>query len=651
MSLIKLISRSIVIGFKMAVPLLVAALMLSACTKKNEGTISVTTNAVTEITGTSAKTGGSVTSSGYSISDCGVCYSESHNPTLNDSFTKDHEGTGSFISTLSNLKSGTTYYVRAYAKASSGVEYGDEKTFKTLDNGGGNGGGGDSGSGYTINVFADPTAGGTVTGAGTYQEGQSCTVTAIVNTGYTFTSWTENGTAVSNNESYCFTVSGNRNLTANFSQNSYSIAVSIAPENSGTVTGIGNYNHGQSCTLVATANSGYAFTNWTEDGEVVSNNASYTFSATGNRALVANFEIQTYTISVTANPSNGGNVSGGGSNFTYGQNCTVEASASNGYKFKFWKESGVIVSSNASYTFTVTGDRTLEAVFSNAPTGAIDGLFSVSASKRVYFSKGNLQYQASSRTWRFAEHQYDYIGTTVPASGVVGGTVPGSSNHLISSTYSGWIDLFGWGTSGNNHGAICYQPWSIDEDPTKYYAYGSFIYNLYDQTGKADWGANIISDSPANTWRSLTKNEWEFLLFTRNTESGIRFAKAEVAGVNGVILLPDGWNSSLYSLIDTNNPEADYYANYVSNIEWSDIFEINGAVFLPVTCYRGRDGEINNNDNSSGYYWTSSYYDNQSAYSLSFHCGWGASFYVSFLEIESYYRSTGHSVRLVYNIE
>lgn len=628
--------------------------MFTSCQKKTEGSITVTTKTVTDITENSAKCGGSVTSTGYSVGDCGVCYGESHNPIIDDSFTKDREGTGSFTSTLSNLKSSTTYYVRAYAKTSSGVEYGDEKTFKTLGNGGGNGGGGGSGSGYTINVFAYPTEGGTVSGAGTYQEGQNCTITATSNTGYTFTNWTENGTIASSNESYSFTVSGSRNLTANFSQNSYSIAVSVAPESSGTVTGGGNYNHGQSCNLMATANSGYAFTNWSENGEVVSTNASYTFSVTGNRTLVANFEIQTYTISITANPSNGGTVSGGGSNFTYGQNCTVEASASNGYKFKFWKESGVVVSSNASYTFTVTGDRTLEAVFSNAPTDAIDGLFSIGASKRVYFSKGNLQYQASSRTWRFAEHQYDYIGTTVPDGygGVVGGTVPGSSNHLISSTYSGWIDLFGWGTSGKNHGGICYQPWSIDEDPSKYYAYGSFIYNLYDQTGMADWGANVISDSPANRWRSMTKNEWEYLLFTRNTESGIRFAKAEVAGVNGVILFPDGWNGSLYSIIDANNPEAGYYANYVSNTEWSDVFEVNGAVFLPVTCYRDtHHSVISNNDNSSGYYWTSTYYDNQSAYILGFHCGWGAQYYVSYLEIDQYLRSYGYSVRLVFNVE
>ena len=323
--------------------------LMSACTKNPDGTITVTTKTVTDITESSAKTGGSVTSSGYSIGDCGVCYGESHNPTLNNSFTKDHEGDGSFNSTLSNLKSGTQYYVRAYAKTSSGIEYGDEMSFTTQ-------------GGYTINVFTNPTAGGTVTGAGNYQSGKSCTVTATANTGYTFTNWKENGAEVSSDENYTFTVTGNRNLTANFSLISYSVTASVAPDNSGTVSGGGEYNHGQSCTLRATANAGFSFTNWTENGEVVSTNANYTFSVTDNRTLVANFTILTYTVSVSANPSNGGSVSGGGT-FPASSTATLTATANPDYAFTKWTENGYTVSTDANYTFTVTSNRTLVANF------------------------------------------------------------------------------------------------------------------------------------------------------------------------------------------------------------------------------------------------------------------------------------------------
>ena len=71
-------------------------------------------------------------------------------------------------------------------------------------------------------------------------------------------------------------------------------------------------------------------------------------------------------------------------------------------------------------------------------TGALSGVFSVSDSTMIHFSKGNLQYQASTETWRFATNQYDIVGL---------------ANNQISNTNEGWIDLFGWGTSGYNHGA------------------------------------------------------------------------------------------------------------------------------------------------------------------------------------------------------
>ena len=110
-----------------------------------------------------------------------------------------------------------------------------------------------------ITVSANPTNGGTVTGGGTYNQGQSCTVTATPASGYTFLRWTENGNQVSTNASYTFTVNANRNLIANFQAQpqTYTITVSANPTNGGTVTGGGTYNQGQSCTVTATANTGY----------------------------------------------------------------------------------------------------------------------------------------------------------------------------------------------------------------------------------------------------------------------------------------------------------------------------------------------------------------------------------------------------------
>lgn len=217
-------------------------------------------------------------------------------------------------------------------------------------------------SAYTIAVTANPSNAGSVTGGGTYNQGQSCTVTATANTGFTFTNWTENGNVVSSNASYTFNVEGNRSLLANFSLNSYTITATANPSDGGTVSGAGNYNYGASCTLTATAATGYTFTNWTENGSVVSSDANYTFTVEDNRSLVANFTAITYTITVSANPSNSGTTSGGGP-YNHGQSCTVIATSADGYTFMNWTENGNVVSTDANYTFVVTSNRSLVANF------------------------------------------------------------------------------------------------------------------------------------------------------------------------------------------------------------------------------------------------------------------------------------------------
>ena len=215
---------------------------------------------------------------------------------------------------------------------------------------------------YTVNVSAEPSNGGMVSGGGTYNYNQNCTVTAMPNTGYTFLNWTENGNPVSTNASYTFTVTGNRDLVAHFQLQSYTVTATAEPSNGGTVSGGGTYSYGQTCTLTATPSSGYTFVNWTRNGTQVSTNANYTFTVTESAAYVAHFQLQVHTVTVTVNPSNGGTVTGGGT-YNHGQTCTVVAAPSNGYTFVNWTENGNVVSSNASYSFTVNNDRTLVANF------------------------------------------------------------------------------------------------------------------------------------------------------------------------------------------------------------------------------------------------------------------------------------------------
>jgi hypothetical protein len=217
---------------------------------------------------------------------------------------------------------------------------------------------------YTITTSSNPVAGGTTTGGGTFSYGTSVTVTASANTGYLFINWTENGNIVSTNPSYNFTISGNKNLVANFIlSTNYNVATSSNPVAGGTTTGSGSYAAGASATVTASPNTGYTFVNWTDNGNIVSANPNYNFTVTGNRSLVANFILSgTYIITTTSNPVAGGNTTGGGS-FPAGAAITVNATANTGYTFVSWTENGNILSTNPSYNYTVTGNSTLVANF------------------------------------------------------------------------------------------------------------------------------------------------------------------------------------------------------------------------------------------------------------------------------------------------
>ena len=213
---------------------------------------------------------------------------------------------------------------------------------------------------YTISVSANPTNGGNANGGGTFQEGTSCTVQATAATGYTFLRWTENGTQVSTSANYTFTVNANRNLVAHFQRQSYTITATANPANGGTVAGGGTYNYGQSCTLRATANEGYDFVNWSENGNTVSANAEYTFPVSANRNLVANFALKVFEITATVDPEEGGTVTGRG-RYNYGEEVTLTVNRNEDYAFRSWTENGEVVSEDESYTFVVTADRTLVA--------------------------------------------------------------------------------------------------------------------------------------------------------------------------------------------------------------------------------------------------------------------------------------------------
>lgn len=255
-------------------------------------------------------------------------------------------------------------------------------------------------------------------------------------------------------------------------------------------------------------------------------------------------------------------------------------------------------------------------------------LFSVSDTSRVHFSKGNLQYQASTNTWRFAESQLDFIG---------------ENNANISETYDGWIDLFGWGTSGYNHGANAYQPWSTSQYYSDYFVYGSYVNSLDSITGQADWGYNAISNG-GNTensgWRTLSRREWNYLLSHRTTATGIHFATACVTGINGMLIFPDEWDGS-YDIANPDKYSSDYANNTITATDWATL-EADGVVFLPAAGIRVNGNQIEYVQ-IGGVYWASTASSENLAYTLYFANVDGLR------DVDANHRECGFSVRLVKN--
>lgn len=236
------------------------------------------------------------------------------------------------------------------------------------------------------------------------------------------------------------------------------------------------------------------------------------------------------------------------------------------------------------------------------------GHFSVSATQQIAFSSGNLQYHPLNNQWRFAESQLDRVG---------------DANANISPTYDGWIDMFGWGTGD--------EPTRTIQDNG---SYSTFV----------DWGTNSIGTDTANTWRTMSADELRYILFSRPNATALN-GIAHINGVNGLILLPDDWvgiegltfNSGAYG-----HWSREYYAvhNTFTLEQWQQMEEA-GAIFLPAVGYR--QGNSIYASGSKGYYWTTSPNGGCGPMNLEFSA--------EYIKINSAYRYSGLSIRLIKDIE
>ena len=236
------------------------------------------------------------------------------------------------------------------------------------------------------------------------------------------------------------------------------------------------------------------------------------------------------------------------------------------------------------------------------------GKFSVSTTQQIAFSSGNLQYHPLNNQWRFAESQIDCVG---------------EANANISPTYDGWVNLFCWGTG---------------DEPTRIVTNNNAYLNF------VDWGTNSIGTDTANTWRTMSADELRYILFSRPNAAALN-GIAHINGVNGLVLLPDDWvaiegltfNSGAYG-----HWSRDYYAshNTFTLEQWQQMEEA-GAIFLPAFGYR--QGNSIYGSGSKGYYWTTSPNGGCGPMNLEFSA--------EYIKINSAYRYSGLSIRLIKDIE
>ena len=277
----------------------------------------------------------------------------------------------------------------------------------------------------------------------------------------------------------------------------YTLTVQASPSGGGTVAvspSQSEYASGTVVTLSATAASGYAFSNWTGDAVGATNPTTVTMN--GNKTVTANFIAgPTYTLTVQASPSSGGNVVVSPSQAVYasGTVVTLTAIAASGYAFSNW--TGDATGATNPATVTMNGDKTVTANFIVAPTYTLTvqvsplgwGTVAVSPSQAEYASGTVVTLTATAASgYAFSNWTGDVTGTANPTTVTMNGNKTVTANfafykyfaYVVNETIPGIVSGY---TINSTTGALAAiaaspfaagsNPYSIAVDPT-----GNFVY-------------------------------------------------------------------------------------------------------------------------------------------------------------------------------
>ncbi len=306
---------------------------------------------------------------------------------------------------------------------------------------------------------------------------------------------------------------------------------------------------------------------------------------------------------------------------TYGAGFSIKIYTSDGSVCTKTITSGhsFCIERSGIFTITLSGnDMEFEP-----DAGTLSGEFSVSPTKKVRFSQGNLMYTGfgthlvadGSRidgTWRFGYTQTDVV------------------QEWGNAYTTQWIDKYAWGTSAWNSGAIYHLPYQFSYPLTSYNLGGDWNNDLSGPFAYADWGvynAILNGGNQPQLWRTLSFDEWDYLLNQRRGHI-VKWGVAQINGSYHLILLPDSWQMPDGIEFNEGSAIGDHVMNTYSQEQWKSM-EYAGAVCLPI-----------GSNSTTGYYWTSTHgTTNTSSYALYT--------YYSSTNLTSYLRANTCFVRLV----
>ena len=281
----------------------------------------------------------------------------------------------------------------------------------------------------------------------------------------------------------------------------------------------------------------------------------------------------------------------------------------NGMRVEVYGEDGNIIlrkEKAGEIMFSATDAMVMPAL-QTCERGKRVGIFSVGEGKYVSFSQGNLQYIQSTKTWHFAKEQYEYIG----------------KGNITNGQLGQIIDMFGW---------------SADADPAN--KWGVTIAEEGFDGDFVDWGLNYIHGEAPGSWRTLSPDEWSYLISCRQHATEL-WGVAQVAGVNGVIILPDRWSPTDGLPFVAGINENGYAAQQTLSVEQWQLMEELGAVFLPAAGGRNGASLAFSHIDSVGWYWLSKPTDPGKASCVRFEC--------NLMVQRNGGRQAGLSVRLVHD--